>query len=63
MIQVTKNLNCYKKLYFTDTQTAKGKYNQNYSIKFETGSVKPSLVDYSDAFNLVTRNITHRFYI
>ena len=47
-----------KKWYVIDSQTAKGKYNQNNSIKFETESIKSSLCDYSDAFILVTGNIT-----
>ena len=41
-----------------DSQTAKGKYNQNNSIKFETESIKSSLCDYSDAFILVAADIT-----
>ena len=47
-----------KKLYVIDSQTAKGKYNQNNSIKFETESIKSSICDYSDAFIFVTENIT-----
>ena len=47
-----------QKWYVTDSQTAKGKYNQNNSIKFNTQSIKSSLCDYSDAFNLVTGVIT-----
>ena len=39
-----------KKWYVIDSQTAKGKYNQNNSINFETESIKSSLCDYSDAF-------------
>ena len=39
-----------EKLYVTDSQTAKGKYNLNNSIKFETETIKSSLCDYSDAF-------------
>ena len=46
-----------KKWYVMDSQTAKGKYDQNNSIKFETESVKSSLCDYSDAFILVTEDI------
>ena len=46
-----------KKLYVIDSQTAKGKYNQNNSITFETKSIKSSLCDYSDAFILFTGNI------
>ena len=41
-----------------DSQTAKGKYNQNNSIKFETESIKSSLCDYSDAFISVTGDST-----
>ena len=38
--------------------SGKDKCNQNNSIKFETESIKSSLCDYSDAFILVTRDIT-----
>ena len=41
-----------------DSQTAKDKYNQNNSIKFESESIKSSLCNYSDAFILVTGDIT-----
>ena len=41
-----------------NSQNAKGKYNQHNSIKFETESIKSSLCDYSDAFILVTGDIT-----
>ena len=47
-----------KKCYFIDSQTAKGKYNRNNSIKFERESIRPSLCDYSDAFVLVTGDVT-----
>ena len=47
-----------KKWYVIDSQTAKDKYNQNNSIKFETESIKSSLCDYSDTFILVTGDIT-----
>ena len=40
------------------SQTAKDKYNQNNSIKFETESIKLSIFDYFDAFILVTGDIT-----
>ena len=36
----------------------KGKYKQRDTIKFETETIKSSLCDYSDAFILVTGNIT-----
>ena len=36
----------------------KDKYNQNNSIEFETESTKSSVSDYSDAFILVTGDIT-----
>ena len=39
---------CYR------SQIAKGKYNQNNSIKLETETIKSNLYDYSDAFILVT---------
>ena len=39
-----------KKWYVIDSQTAKGKYNQNNSIKWETESIKSSLCNYSDGF-------------
>ena len=47
-----------KKWHVTDSQTTKGKYKQGDSIKFETETIKSSLWDYSDAFILVTGNIT-----
>ena len=43
-----------KKWYVIDSQIAKGKYNQNNSIKLETETIKSNLYDYSDAFILVT---------
>ena len=46
------------KCYVIDSQTAKGKYNQNNSIKFETENIKSSLCDYSDAFILVAGDLT-----
>ena len=47
-----------KKWYVIDSQTAKGKYKQGDTIKFETETIKSSLCDYSDAFILVTGDIT-----
>ena len=47
-----------KKWYVIDSQTAKGKYNQNNSIKFEAESIKPCLCDHSDVFIFVTGDIT-----
>ena len=47
-----------KKWYVIDSQTTKGKYKQGDAIKFETETIKSSLCDYSDAFILVTGNIT-----
>ena len=46
-----------KKWYVIDSQTAKGKYKQGDTTKFETETIKSSLCDYSDAFILVTGNI------
>ena len=47
-----------KKWYIIDSQTTKGKYKQGNTIKFEVEIIKSSLCDYSDAFILVTGNIT-----
>ena len=47
-----------KKWYIIDSQTTKGKYKQDDTIKFETETIKSSLCDYSDAFILVIGNIT-----
>ena len=47
-----------KRWYFIDSQTAKDKYNQSNSIKFETETNKSSLCDYSDGYILVTGDIT-----
>ena len=51
-----KNLNLPQKV--TDSHTAKGKCKQGDTIKFQTETIKSSLYDYSDAFILVTVNIT-----
>ena len=47
-----------KMWYVIDSQTTKGKHKQGNTIKFETETIKSSLCDYSDAFILVTGNIT-----
>ena len=47
-----------KKWYVIDSQTTEGKYKQGDTIKFETQTIKSILCDYSDAFILVTGNIT-----
>ena len=39
-----------KKWYVINSQTAKGKYKQGDTIKFETEIIKSSLCDYFDAF-------------
>ena len=46
-----------KKWYGIDSQTTKGKYKQ-VDTEFETETIKSSLCDYSDAFILVTGNVT-----
>ena len=46
-----------KKWYVIDSQTTKGKYKQGDTIKFETGTIKSSLCDYSDAFIFLTGNV------
>ena len=43
---------------FINNQRTKGKYKQGETIKFETETIKSSHCDYSDAFILVTGNIT-----
>ena len=51
-----KENNCPHNLdYYT---TAKDKYIQKNSIKFKTESIKSCLYDYSDAFILVSGDIT-----
>ena len=47
-----------KRWYVIDSQTTKGKYKPCNTIKFETETIKSSLCGYSDAFVLVTGNIT-----
>ena len=46
-----------KNWYVLGSLKAKGKYNQNSSIRFETKSIKSSLRDYSDVVILITENI------
>ena len=46
-----------KKWYIIDSET-KGDYSQNDEAMFLTRSVESSLYDYSDAYILVTGNIT-----
>ena len=43
-----KHLNLLQKWYVS--QTTKCKYKQGGTIKFETGTIKSSPLDYSDAF-------------
>ena len=47
-----------KKWYFLDSQTTKGKYKQGTTIKLQIETIKSSLCDCSQAFILVTGNIT-----
>ena len=46
-----------KKWYIIDSES-KGNYSQNDEIKFLTRSIESSLCDYSNAYILVTGNIT-----
>ena len=46
------------KRYLIDSNTEKVKYKQGDTIKSETGSIKSSPCDYSDAYILVTGDIT-----
>ena len=47
-----------KKWYVIDSQTTKGNYKEGDTMKFEKETIKSSLYDYSDAFILVTGNMT-----
>ena len=47
-----------KKRYVIDSQIAKGKYKHGDTIKFETETIKSSPCKYSNAFILITGNIT-----
>ena len=58
MIQATKSQNLLQESGVMDSQTTKGKYKQDDTIKFETETIKSNLCDYSDAFILVTVSIT-----
>ena len=59
MIQAMKESKfATKQWYVIDSQTTKSKYKQEDTIKFETEIVKANLSGYSDAFILVTGNIT-----
>ena len=46
-----------KKWYVIDSES-KGNYSEDHPLKFLTSSLESSLCDYSDAYILVTRNIT-----
>ena len=46
-----------KKWYIIDSE-AKDNYSKDHSIKFLTSSLESNLCDYSDAYTLVTGNIT-----
>ena len=48
---------CNKKWYVIDSES-KGNYSHLHPIKFLTKSIESSLYDYSDAYILVTENIT-----
>ena len=48
-----------KKWYVIDSES-KGNYSPNNRIKFLTSSLESSLSDYSEAYVLVTKNITVR---
>ena len=48
---------CNKKWYVINNET-KGAYSHHYPVKFLTKSIESSLCDYSDAYVLVTENIT-----
>ena len=58
MIQAMKNLNLIQKMVCYRQSNRKNKYNQSNSIKFTAESIKSSICDFSDAFILVTGDIT-----
>ena len=58
MIQAMKNLNLIQKMVCYRQSNRKNKYNQSNSIKFTAESIKSSICDSSDAFILVTGDIT-----
>ena len=59
MIQTMKSQNLLQNSGMSQTaKKTKGTYKQGNTIKFETETIKSSLSDYSDAFILVTGNIT-----
>ena len=47
-----------KNWYVIDSEITIGQYKQGDTIKFETETIKSRLCEYSDAFILVTGNIT-----
>ena len=53
-----KSQNLLQKSGMLDSRTTKGKYKQGDTMKFETETFKSCLCDYSDAFILVTGDIT-----
>ena len=53
-----KSQNLLQKSDMSQTVKQQGKYKQGDTIKFESETIKSSLCDYSDAFILVTGNIT-----
>ena len=58
IINLLNNSSIEESKFATDSQTRKDQYNQNNFIKLKTESIKPSLCDYSDAFILVTGDIS-----
>ena len=58
MIQALKSVNLLQKSGTSQKVKQQGKYKPDDIIKFETETIKSSYCDYSDAFILVTGNIT-----
>ena len=56
--QTKTNIVTNLKMYVIDSQTAKDKFDQNNYINVKIESITASLWDYSDAFILVTGDIT-----
>ena len=58
MVLTMKTQNLQQKKWYVIDSESKDNYSHKNPIKFLTNSLEPSLCDYSDAYILVTGNIT-----
>ena len=58
MVLTMKIQNLQQKKWYVIDSESNGSYSIDEPIKFLTGSIESNLCDYSDAYILVTRNIT-----